>query len=133
MTKTPDAWATNLFAVTIFAEDVPAMREFYGRTFGLPIAYEDEHSVMYRFGETIINILQVAEAPTLIEPAPVGESNLGALSMFTINVDNVDAVCEQLVANGIPILNGPVDRPWGPRTAAFVDPAGHIWEIASHG
>ncbi|HPM51986.1 MAG TPA: hypothetical protein PK282_07100, partial [Rhodoglobus sp.] len=27
-------------------------------------------------------------------------------------------------------LNGPVDRPWGIRTAAFADPAGHVWEIA---
>ncbi|MDQ3782600.1 MAG: VOC family protein, partial [Actinomycetota bacterium] len=28
------------------------------------------------------------------------------------------------------LLNGPVDRPWGVRTASFRDPAGHIWEIA---
>ena len=25
---------------------------------------------------------------------------------------------------------GPVDRPWGIRTASFRDPGGHIWEIA---
>ena len=23
-----------------------------------------------------------------------------------------------------------VDRPWGPRTAAFADPASNVWEIA---
>jgi uncharacterized glyoxalase superfamily protein PhnB len=28
------------------------------------------------------------------------------------------------------LLNGPVDRPWGVRTASFTDPAGHIWRIA---
>jgi len=27
-------------------------------------------------------------------------------------------------------LNGPIDRPWGIRTASFRDPGGHIWEIA---
>jgi uncharacterized glyoxalase superfamily protein PhnB len=27
-------------------------------------------------------------------------------------------------------VNGPVDRPWGRRTAAFADPAGHAWEVA---
>jgi uncharacterized glyoxalase superfamily protein PhnB len=28
------------------------------------------------------------------------------------------------------LLNGPIDRPWGRRTAAFADPAGHLWEVA---
>ncbi len=27
-------------------------------------------------------------------------------------------------------LNGPMDRPWGVRTASFMDPAGYICEIA---
>ena len=33
-------------------------------------------------------------------------------------------------SRGVELLNGPMDRPWGIRTAAFADPAGHIWEIA---
>ena len=32
---------------------------------------------------------------------------------------------------GVELLNGPMDRPWGIRTASFKDPAGHIWEIAT--
>ena len=32
---------------------------------------------------------------------------------------------------GATLLNGPIDRPWGIRTAAFRDPAGHVWELAS--
>ncbi len=31
-----------------------------------------------------------------------------------------------LVARGIQLLNGPMDRPWGIRTASFVDPGGYI-------
>ena len=49
---------------------------------------------------------------------------------FTIDVDDVDAICDQLTAHGVPLINGPMDRPWGIRTACFADPAGHIWEIA---
>ena len=30
----------------------------------------------------------------------------------------------------VELLNGPVDREWGVRTASFTDPDGHIWEIA---
>ena len=40
-----------------------------------------------------------------------------------------NAVAE-FASRGVELLNGPVDRPWGVRTAAFADPAGHIWELA---
>jgi uncharacterized glyoxalase superfamily protein PhnB len=36
----------------------------------------------------------------------------------------------ELVRRGVTLLNGPMDRPWGLRTASFIDPAGVIWEIA---
>ena len=49
---------------------------------------------------------------------------------FTIPVDDVDATCAQLAERGVELLNGPMDRPWGIRTASFRDPGGHIWEIA---
>jgi catechol 2,3-dioxygenase-like lactoylglutathione lyase family enzyme len=35
-----------------------------------------------------------------------------------------------LPARGVELLNGPIDRLWGIRTASFHDPAGHLWEIA---
>jgi uncharacterized glyoxalase superfamily protein PhnB len=30
----------------------------------------------------------------------------------------------------VELINGPIDRPWGMRTACFADPDGHVWEIA---
>jgi uncharacterized glyoxalase superfamily protein PhnB len=42
----------------------------------------------------------------------------------------VDAVCVELDRKGVALLNGPMDRPWGVRTASFTDPAGNVWEIA---
>jgi lactoylglutathione lyase len=35
-----------------------------------------------------------------------------------------------LQEQGVTLRNGPVDRPWGRRTAAFTDPPGNVWEIA---
>ncbi|MGW2082190.1 VOC family protein [Streptomyces sp. NPDC001939] len=49
---------------------------------------------------------------------------------FTLPVDDVDAMCKALTARGVTLLNGPMDRPWGIRTASFRDPGGHVWEIA---
>ncbi len=129
--STNTSWATNLFAVTIFAEDLAAMREFYERVFELPCMFAGDTSAVYKFGDTMINIIDIAGAPELIAPAPVAGPGTGARSMFTVQVDDVDALYAKLVANGVEFLNGPMDRPWGPRTAAFADPAGHMWEIAS--
>jgi lactoylglutathione lyase len=45
-------------------------------------------------------------------------------------VDDADAVSADLAKRGVELLNGPMDREWGVRTASFTDPDGHIWEIA---
>lgn len=45
-------------------------------------------------------------------------------------MDDADAVCAELEKRGVTLLNGPIDREWGKRTANFTDPGGHIWEIA---
>jgi len=126
-----ESWARSIFAVTLFAEPLEPMMAFYGRVFDLPCVFEGETSAVFAFGETLINIIDIAGAPELIEPAPVAEPASGARCMFTIQVDDVDALYAQLVDKGVTFLNGPVDRPWGPRTATFSDPAGHMWEIAS--
>ena len=117
-------------AITLFVEDVPAAKEFYRTVFALPVHYEDDVSVVFKFGDTLVNLLQSTEANELIAPAPVAGSGSGSRFQLTINVDNVDAVCAELERRGVKLLNGPMDRPWGVRTAAFRDPAGHIWEIA---
>ncbi len=76
----------------------------------------------------MINLLQVDEAPELIEPAAVASKEAGSRSLLTIAVE--DAICADLERHGVQLLNGPVDRSWGRRTAAFADPVGNLWEVA---
>jgi catechol 2,3-dioxygenase-like lactoylglutathione lyase family enzyme len=125
-----DSWAKGIDAVTLFVEDLAATKRFYLDVFGLPIHYEDENSVVFKVGETVINLLSASEAPELIEPAAVAPPEAGSRMQFTIAVGDVDAMCAELSRRGVQLLNGPIDRPWGIRTASFRDPAGHIWEIA---
>jgi catechol 2,3-dioxygenase-like lactoylglutathione lyase family enzyme len=125
-----DSWATGIAAVTLFVEDLEAAKEFYGRIFGLPVVYEDDNSAVFKFGSTLVNLLKVTEAEELIAPAAVGGRDAGTRFQFTIAVDDVDAMCAELASRGVELLNGPMDRPWGIRTASFVDPGGHVWEIA---
>jgi lactoylglutathione lyase len=125
-----DSWANGIDAITLFVEDLAAAKAFYVEVFDLPVHYEDPNSAVFKFGDTLINLLDIAEAPGLIGPAAVAAKEAGSRMQFTIGVDDVDAMCEVLRARGVELLNGPMDRPWGIRTAAFRDPAGHIWEIA---
>ena len=124
------AWPRGISAITLFVEDMAAAKEFYQTAFGLPIHYQDDASTVFQFNNTIINLLKTTAAPELIRPAAVASRDAGHRFVFTIEVDDVDAMCAQLAERGVKLLNGPMDRPWGIRTASFVDPGGHIWEIA---
>jgi catechol 2,3-dioxygenase-like lactoylglutathione lyase family enzyme len=123
-------WPAGISAITLFVEDLAASKEFYDRAFGLPIYFEDPNSAVYNFGNTLINLLEVGEAPGLIAPARVATPDAGSRVQFTIDVEDVDATAAELEKRGVKLLNGPMDRPWGVRTASFQDPGGHIWEFA---
>ena len=123
-------WPGPLAAITLFVEDLEATKRFYGEVFGLPIHYEDDNSAVFMFGATMVNLLNVTEAPELIQPANVAAPDAGSRFQFTLAVDDVDAMCAELRRRGVTLLNGPIDRPWGIRTASFKDPAGRIWEMA---
>jgi catechol 2,3-dioxygenase-like lactoylglutathione lyase family enzyme len=123
-------WPRGIGAITLFVEDLAATKRFYQDVFGLPVKFEDDDSAVFDFGNTLINLLRAAAAGGLIAPAVVGGPDAGSRFQFTIDVDDVDAMCEELRRRGVELLNGPIDRPWGIRTATFRDPGGHIWEIA---
>ena len=125
-----NAWPKGIFAIPLFTENLEQTKEFYQKVFGLPVDYEDSNSAVFKFGDTLVNLLRITEANTLIEPAKVANRESGSRFVFTIGVDDVDAMCAELVSRGVELLNGPLDRPWGIRTASFMDPAGYIWEIA---
>ncbi len=124
------SWPRGIGAITLFVEDLEAGRRFYQEVFGLKIAFEDNDSTVFDFGNTIINLLRTTAARELIEPAVPATREAGSRIQLTITVDDVDARCEELIRRGVVLINGPMDRPWGVRTACFSDPGGHIWEIA---
>jgi catechol 2,3-dioxygenase-like lactoylglutathione lyase family enzyme len=124
------AWPGGITAITLFVEDLAATRRFYEEVFRLPVVFEDEVSAVFKFGETLVNVLDAGEGPELVEPASVASLDAGVRFQFTLGVEDVDAMCDELKSRGVELLNGPVDRPWGIRTASFRDPGGHIWEIA---
>ena len=123
-------WPGGIAAITLFQEDLEAAKRFYQQVFRLQVFFEDENSAVFKFGDTLVNLLRASEAPELVEPAKVASEEAGVRFQLTLAVDDVDAMCEELGTRGVELLNGPIDRPWGIRTASFRDPGGHVWEIA---
>jgi catechol 2,3-dioxygenase-like lactoylglutathione lyase family enzyme len=134
MTDEPDggvrAWPGGIRAITLFVEDLEAARQFYEDVFGLPLVFEDANSAVFEFGSTLVNLLKTEAAPPLVAPASVANRESGVRFQLTVEVDDVDSTCAELTRRGVRLLNGPMNRPWGIRTASFIDPGGHIWELA---
>ncbi len=124
------SWARSLSAITLFCDDLAASTAFYRQAFDEKPAYHDDASTVFRIGLTLINLLDVRHAGSLIAPAQPGGPEDRSRVQLTITVSDVDAVCAVLSSRGVQLLNGPCNREWGVRTACFEDPAGHKWEIA---
>jgi catechol 2,3-dioxygenase-like lactoylglutathione lyase family enzyme len=121
----------NVGAITLFVEDPQRSKEYYERVFEATTIYEDENAAAFGFENMIVNTLRRREADELIAPAAVAGSGAPSAFQLTVGVEDADATCAELAGRGVDFLNGPVDRPWGMRTAAFADPDGHVWEVAS--
>jgi catechol 2,3-dioxygenase-like lactoylglutathione lyase family enzyme len=125
-----DAALPGLGALTLFVDDLDSSASFYRDVLGLKSVYQDTNSTVFDLGNTLVNLLRVEAAGDLIAPAAVAPAGVGARMQLTAWVEDVDAVCQLLRSRGVEMLNGPLDRPWGKRTAAFLDPSGTVWEIA---
>ena len=128
--NTQAAWPGGIRAITLFVKDLAAAKQFYRDVFQLPVFFEDDNSTVFKFGDTLVNLLEASEAFALVAPANVATPDAGVRFQFTLGVDDVDAMVDELKSRGVELLNGPIDRPWGLRTASFRDPGGHIWEVA---
>lgn len=121
---------SQIEVITLFVNDVAKSREFYDQVFARPVVYEDDVSFVLEFESLMVNVLQIEQAHELVEPRSVSTPSTSPQMLLTIRVEDADAACTALRDNGAQLLNGPTDRPWGRRTAAFADPSGHVWEIA---
>ncbi len=84
----------------------------------------------FHLGDTLIILCDIASAQDQIAPARVARRDAGSRLQMTIFVDDANAICADLARRGAKLINGPIDRPHGKRTACFADPGGHIWEVA---
>ena len=120
----------KLFAITLIASDLDEFAQFYEAVFGVVPIFSDEVSRVFKLGETLINVLERSDAEVLFAPAQTAAVGFAQHSMFTIQVDDVDAQATRLQGLGVELNYGPKDQPWGIRVITFIDPAGQLWEFS---
>jgi catechol 2,3-dioxygenase-like lactoylglutathione lyase family enzyme len=116
--------------INLFAEDFTQTGAFYQDILGLPLLFSNENHAVFQTDSVIVSLWDASAAPELIAPAGLANPQAGSRFVIAVSVDDVKTTCGELAQRGVELLNGPVDRSWGVRTASFSDPAGHIWEIS---
>lgn len=88
-------------------------------------------------GAVLHALLTIADEMVMIEsewptlPSRVPELDGSSPVVIFLYVDDVDGVVERAVELGAETLIAPANQFWGDRTAWIMDPAGHVWTLAS--
>ena len=82
---------------------------------------------LIKIGEAMVII--EGEWPTLTSRAPQKDGSSPVV--IFVYVTDVDAVTERAGNAGATILAFPQNQFWGDRTARILDPAGHVWLVAT--
>jgi lactoylglutathione lyase len=112
--------------VILYVEDLDASVAFYRDVIGLPYKFTDAGYAEFGTGGTRFALYERRRAEWLtgrpVSPGPAAE--------IVLVVEDVDACADRLAAQGVTVLSGPADRPWGHRTVHIADPDGFVVEFA---
>lgn len=113
--------------VIVYASDLEASIAFYRDVLGLPFKLERNGYAEFAMENTKLALYSRLQATDAIglEFTPGGP---GGAVLFL--VEDVDEWAERLRDQGVRVLAGPADRPWGHRTLHVADPDGFIVELA---
>lgn len=106
----------------IAAPDVGAAAAFYADVLGLHVVMD--HGWIVTFGSEERTSPQVSIATQGGGGTPVPD--------LSIEVDDLDAVYQRVLAGGFPVEHGPATEAWGVRRFFVRDPFGRLVNILAH-
>ncbi len=115
--------------VIFYAADLDRCAAFYRDVIGLELTVRGRGYVEFAMEGTKFGLFERTRLGELIGVEPA-EPAAGFTAEILFLVEDVDAEAARIRSQGVPILAGPVDRPWGHRTVHLVDPDGHVIELA---
>jgi PhnB protein len=124
---------TSIIMPRLVCRDAAAEMEFCTRTFDA----EELNRRLGPDGTVAHGLLKIGgelimiegEWPTLPSRAPMLDGTSPVV--IFVYVPDVDATVERAVSNGARVLVPLQNQFWGDRIAWFMDPAGHVWTVAS--
>ncbi len=112
--------------IILYVADLGASIGFYRDVLGLPYRFTDAGYAEFDTAGTRFALYERHRAEWLtgqpVTPGPAAE--------IVLVVDDVDAHARRLASQGVLVLSGPADRPWGHRTVHIADPDGFVVELA---
>lgn len=106
----------------LFVDDLAAARTFYRDTLGLAELWTwNSAACGYDVGPTLI-----VERTDDKHPDEVGR-----FAGLSLEVEDIDAAHQRLLAAGVEFTHPPAKQPWGGTLAHFKDPAGNVLTLVS--
>lgn len=121
----------HLSALTVFINDIKAMRKFYHETLGWAVLTENEKVVMFKLDKVVLTLCASDVFYDYTGLQPDAAANKSFYS--TINLDSpkqVDDSFKKLRESGVNITKMPKKVFWGGYSGFFADPEGNTWEVA---
>jgi len=79
----------------------------------------------------VANALVMVHGEVVSFPSQAPAADGSSPVVIYLYVEDADRVLERAVAAGARLTLPPMDAPWGDRVGRIVDPAGHVWNVAS--
>jgi lactoylglutathione lyase len=114
----------------IFPGDLDVTVDFYVHVLAFTLLRDERHDdvayIYLRRGDVFVGALgHSGAAPDAVRRPPVGVE-------LVLEVDDLDAEYERILASGWPLSEELTERPWGLRDFRLLDPDGYYWRITSH-
>ncbi|MCX6048013.1 MAG: VOC family protein [Chloroflexi bacterium] len=110
----------------VLCDDMARMKTFYRELFAFPVDSESETSLAFRAGSVLLSLRQRTRN---YDGQGVRPELPGVQLAFLVAPAEVDQCYQQLVAQGVTIVDPPTDQPRGHRTVYFTDPEGNLLEV----
>jgi catechol-2,3-dioxygenase len=115
----------NLDYVVLLCRDLAPMQRFYHGLLGLPVYRDWPDWLELQVGSSLLTLRP--RGRPYDGGAPSGSA--GVQLAFRVTPDDLDAWHAQLAAQGVEVVDGPMDRGTGHRAVFFRDPEGNIVEL----
>ena len=110
----------------VLCDAIERMKTFYRNLLPFPVTTETDTSLAFDAGGVLLG-LRLRERG--YDGHGGGTESPGVQLAFLVAPDEVETCHQQLVEQGVPILEPPTDQPRGHRTVYFSDPEGNVLEV----